>query len=150
MGSSVSVRIPGNMVDTLSGTDPVAGVESTETVPTDEDWDFHGMVIQYVADATVANRDVDIIIDDGTNEFMRFQFNTSITASQTVNIHIGPFESGNIPADTSGDHYHILSTQNVIQMQAGWRVRTTTAGIVAGDDFGAPQIFRKRHAVGAE
>jgi len=129
---------------TFTGTDPAAGAESIETVPATEAWDVSHYEITLVADATAISRDVDIIIDDGTNEFMRFIFNTSITQSQTVKIQIGYFGKDTAPADTATTHYHVLPMARIIEMGPSWRIRTLSVNLQSGDNFGAPIIIRKR------
>lgn len=124
----------------FTGTNPIAGAESTETVTTGETWDIFAYEITLVADATVINRDVDIIYEDGTGvEIARNKIATSITASQTVKIHVGKYDT--LPTDTTTDHYHKIPTD--LELGPGMQVKTSTVGIQAADDFGAPSIIRK-------
>jgi hypothetical protein len=130
---------------TFTGTDPAANTEVSETIPSNEDWDFLGLVVTLVADATVANRDVDIVIEDASgNEVARWPSKTSITASQTVAIHVGQYPD-TLPTDTTTDQYHALP-QCPIELGPSYVVKTVTANLQTGDNFGAPVIFRRLYS----
>ena len=127
--------------DKFTGTNPAAGAESSEAVPAGEQWDILAYEITLVASAVVANRNVDIIYEDGSGiEIASNRFATSITANQTVKIHIGKYET--LPADTATDHFHKLP--NELELAPAFLVKTVTANIDTGDDFSAPSIIRKR------
>jgi len=59
------------LIRRVLGTDPGAGSEISETVPTNALWILHGIQYTLVTDATVANRVSDLVIDDGTNDVFR-------------------------------------------------------------------------------
>jgi hypothetical protein len=93
----------------------------------------------FVADATVASREPVIYLDDGVNAFGRWPSNRVITASQTIVIthniiKAAPFTGG------SGGASEQSTPLPEIQLAAGWRIRTVTANLQAGDNYSAPQF----------
>ena len=127
---------------TFAGSDPVAGAEVNEVVPATQDWDFLGLIVTLVADATAISRDVDIVVEDEAgNEVARWPFNTSITASQTVAIHIGNYPE-TLPTDTATDQYHTIP-RTLMELGPSYVIKTVSANLQAGDNFGIPQIFRR-------
>lgn len=124
---------PGN-IRTIVGTDPAANVEISETVPTGARWRFISMRTQLVADATVANRTVALVFDDGANVYAHAASNFNQTASQAVQYAFGA-------SGASGGFYLLgamVSTPGNILMSAGHRFRTVTTTLQAGDNWTPP------------
>lgn len=116
----------------LTGTNPAAGIEIIETVPTNTIWRLWGAYASLVTDATAANRRVKVLIDDGTNTVFPSDSSAVQIASQTEYYIIGP-HSG-VVAD------HWIPTPTGMLMLAGWRMQTSTTLIKAGDNWSAPQL----------
>jgi hypothetical protein len=125
------------LLRSITGTDPALGVEISETVPTNARWLFRALRYTFVASAGVATRVSHVFFDDGATVFLDAETGTNITASQTfifmyaaygyaMSSNIGVV-GGAIPAD--------------LFMAAGWRVRTSTQSIQAGDNYSAPQLL---------
>ncbi len=126
--------IPG----TVSTINPPANTEISESVPAGRVWSLSTIALTLVADATVANRDITVIIEDAAgNEIYRQTVVGSITASQTGKIFISKW-GGSKPADAAPTFY--LSLPNEIDIPAGYVIKTVTTGLQAGDDYGAPVI----------
>ena len=53
------------LIRSVTGTDPAAGAEISETVPTNARWILHSFIANLVTDATAGNRRVRLEIDDG-------------------------------------------------------------------------------------
>ena len=121
----------------ITGTDPAAGAEISEITPTNARWKIRALSASFVADANVANRTIEIVIDDGTNEILRLQDRTVITAGQTRTMQLQTFSA--LPADTTTTHYFVLPGDFV--MLQGYRIRTETTNIQVGDNFGAPTMI---------
>jgi len=122
----------------VAGTDPAAGAEIIETVPTNARWALRGLGAQLVTDATVATRTVTLTIDDGTTIFLQVISAVSQTASLTRNYRFVPNypSAGNIVSTSIA-----LSLPNPLYLLQGWRIVTVTFGLVGGDNWGAPQML---------
>lgn len=126
-------------------TNPVTGAEISETVTASKIWNVMAIALTLVTDATVANRDVALVIEDGSsNEVYRQQISSSITASQTGKIFIAKW-GGSQPADSGLLHY--LTLPDDFELPAGFVVKTVTANLQAADDFAAPIILAIEHDV---
>ena len=130
---------------TIAGTNPAAGAEVSEAVPAERIWEkFHGIYVTLVTDTTVISRTVDVIFADASgNELSRVQFATAIPASQTVKLHLGHWAV--VPADTSTNHFRNVDPD--LELGPTDTIKTVTANIQAGDDFGAPTLIVKEQRV---
>jgi len=131
-----SVEGPG-LLRSITGTDPAAGSEVSETVPTNARWKLRAMSFRLVTDPTVATRMVQLVIDDGTNEFYRYTAIDTQAASASYLYEANPL--GFLPGSIA-KAIHIPLPLEVLLFQ-GWRIRTNTANLQSGDDFGAPQLL---------
>jgi len=68
-------------IRSITGTDPAADTEISETVPARRRWRFHALHFSLVTDNNPANRQIILHIDDGTNTFYRFTLATIQTAT---------------------------------------------------------------------
>lgn len=124
-------------IRSIVGTDPAAGVEISETVPTNAIWRLQSFLARLVTDATVGNRFPTLLLDDGANVFQRYPNSALQAASQTMDWQWSPigaafgsagsFQLGFIPPD--------------LYLPGGFRIRTSTGGIQAGDNWGAPNLL---------
>lgn len=135
-GSVVEDSLAGaGALRSLTGTDPAAGVEVSETVPTGARWRLVSVEVTLVTDATVANRRIHLFVDDGTNVYFETHNNTAQTASTTIRHSFGAGVGLVV-----GDGVSAVAPLPVaLLLGAGHRFRSSTSGIVAGDNFGAPQ-----------
>ena len=121
----------------LTGTNPAANTEISETVPTNARWKLRGLVATLVCGAAVANRKPTLVIDDGASQLLRYSGLTNVTASQTV--QFSAFQLG-VGTQNAGVWDYFI-TGEAAEISAGWRLRTITTAIQAADDWSAPQIF---------
>lgn len=121
----------------ITGTDPGAGAECSDTVPTSARWRLHSWRTSLVTDATAANRTVTLIIDDGTTELFRQDASAAQTAGLTRTYQA--YNTG-VAADLVGTTFR-LPMPFPILLPAAARIRTSTANLQAGDNFGAPQLL---------
>lgn len=119
---------------TISGTDPAAGVELSETVPAGARWLLKTFNLALLADATVANRAVIITIDDGTNIVWQVGTNINVTASQLAIYRLGV----GLPFLTIGTTHYNLPIPAGLILGPGYRIRTITTNLQAGDNYTAP------------
>jgi len=124
-------------IRSITGTDPAAGVEVSETVPANARWRLLGVDVALVTDATVANREVVLVLDDGVLPLAEIASGTAQAASLTrrysfaVGVQRGAGAVSTIINAPIPDGF----------LMGGHRIRTQTTGIVAGDNFGAPQLW---------
>lgn len=131
-----SINRPG-FIRELAGTDPAAGVECSDTVPSGARWSLRAYTVPLVADGTAANRFPTLVIDDGSLVMFRAEAPEAVVASQTRTFQASPgtdrlvsvsgFPSWNVPIG--------------LQMFAGCRIRTSTTNLQAGDNWGSPIIL---------
>lgn len=129
----------------ITGTNPAAGAEVAETVPTGARWRLISCVATLVTDATVSNRQASILIDDGANVLVRSGNNVSQSASQTRLYIAAAFgawgDMGSVPMG--------LSLPPDMWLLAGYRIATATVNLQAGDNWGAPQLLVEEFLEGA-
>ena len=125
---------PGNL-RVIAGTNPAAGVEISETVPTGARWRLRAISFNFVTSAVAANREVSIVLDDGTTVLFTSPSGFTHTASLTRRYSGTIIGAQTAPAQ--GTDRQILLPD--LMLPAGGRIRTVTTAIDAGDDYSAPQ-----------
>jgi len=122
---------------TITGTNPGAGVEATQTVPVGALWLLKAVRLSLTTDATVATRRVHLIIDDGATAITTIAAQDTQAASLGRNYNFADYAFA--PAAVGGEIFVALPRGFVLP--AGYRIRTSTANIQAGDDYGAPVYY---------
>ena len=125
-------------IQSITGTNPAAGSEITETVPANTIWKLTAAKATFVTDATAANRLPRFIIDDGTNIFVESGSTFAQTASTTLRYLCG--EYGLAGTLVSGNQFVAVPFPAGVIMSGGYRFITTTGAIQAGDNYTAPQL----------
>ena len=124
------------LIRSISGTSPAAGAEISETVPTLARWLLLTFRFVLVTSVTVANRYPQLLIDDGVNPVMQIDGQRVIPASSTFGLNFGagvPFRQ------SPGNVNDTLALPVPIKLLPGWRIRTSTNLIQAGDQYSTPQ-----------
>lgn len=121
----------------VTGTNPAAGVEITETVPTNARWRLQMFSVVLVTSATVANRSPGLIIDDGATTMFASDPGAVVPASQTQVFTAGN-ASQRLPVVALVQSWALPSE---CVLMAGARIRTSTLLLQAGDDWAAPQML---------
>lgn len=137
-GSPIELSTEGRgVIRSITGTDPAAGAEISETVPTNARWQLLAIRFTLVTDATVANRRPNLQIDDGTTELARSTLQNDATAGATFHYS---YQIGVQALAGAGNYFsaHIVSRT---YLSGGFRIRTATTNLQAGDNFGAPQLL---------
>lgn len=132
-----SVEGPG-LIRSILGTDPAAGVEISETVPTNARWRLLAIRFTFVTDATAATRAVTLVMTHGASNEINAHNGGTQTASVTQNYN---FANG-YPLNTlgtSGMSLAVLPTRLLLP-QAG-TITTVTTALQAGDNFSAPSLL---------
>lgn len=131
-----SAEGPG-VLRSITGTDPAAGVEISETVPTDARWMLRAISFELVTAAVAATRRVTLVLDDGATIFFRAEALdaqiTTLTRRYSAPVHAS-YAVAQVAAIG-------IPTPLVPTLQGGHRIRTLTVNLQAGDDFGAPQLL---------
>lgn len=124
-------------IRSITGTDPGAGAEISETVPTGARWRLLALRAALVTDATVTNREVAITFDDGATVYAEF----ASGANQTATLTRQYTASRQGPRGAAATGTSILIATSDLWLPAGHRIRTLTTNLQAGDNWGAPQLL---------
>lgn len=122
---------------TITGTDQVAGVEITETVPAGVRWNLISFRGFLTTSATVANRQPSLVIDDGANILHQSGANAVVAASATA----GYFWGSGVGAFGATGNGNQGTLPDRLPLSPGYRMRTSTLLLDAGDNWGAPQYL---------
>jgi hypothetical protein len=122
-------------VNDVTGTLPGAGAEISETVPTNAVWQLKSFTFKLTTSATVANRIPHLIIDDGTNILLDSPAPSVLAASLTNRYVTGD----NAIAAAAIDATQWLQSVAAMRLLPGYRIRTLTTNLQAGDQYTAPQ-----------
>jgi len=125
-------------IKNIIGTDPPAGNEISETVPTNARWRLLGFHATLTTDSTVITREANIIIDDGTNEIFETGSGMTAGASSSLVEIATPIQIRGI---ISANRRSAPLPPNGVMMKAGWRIRTNTNNLQAGDNWAAPRLL---------
>lgn len=121
----------------ITGTNPAAGAEMLETVPTGAAWRVHSVGISFAADATVISRVSRLSIDDGATEIIRSNLLNPLVANITYALQFSKESQVAVISQTGANANCALE----IKLNAGYRIKTTTSLMQAGDNYGAPQLL---------
>ncbi len=120
----------------ITGTDPAAGAEISETVPDRRRWRILAVRFTLVTDDPVADRLVHLILDDGTNIFCDVCVTTAHAASITKTYNFSNFGSTQLNPVTC-----LYIPLPPLPLSPGFRIRTATDLLEVTDDFSAPQLL---------
>lgn len=138
-GSPLAGTLEGQgAVRVVTGTNPAAGVEISETVPTGARWLLIGISATFTTDATVANRTPGLILDDGATPL----FGASQGVVQSASL--GLDHAWGAGFGTNNTTLALSNSQSLPEpcaMLAGFRVRTSVLNLQAGDDWSSPVLL---------
>lgn len=130
---------------TYQGSDPAAGVEWSEAVPATKLWRVLSIDATLVTSAVANNRKVRAILDDAANVIHRAVDEGQQAASLTHLYHIAVQNSRPVQ---DVDHYIPLPFPEAFMLPAGFRVRSSTLLLDAGDNWGAPVFTVQEYDLG--
>lgn len=121
----------------ITGSDPAAGAEISEAVPTNALWKVHGLLATLVTDATVTNRSPHLQFTDGTTACWRGSSagNQAASGNAVWNFGVG------LNADQISTIAQPGQISPDIYLPEGFTVETITGNLQAGDNWGAPQLL---------
>lgn len=125
------------VIRSITGTDPAANTEFSETVPANARWRLLAVSVALVADANAANRETTLIIDDGATIVAEIPSGTAQTANQTRRLTF----ARNVQRFATAQALGIAAPLPDAILMGGYRVRSVTTNIQAGDNYGAPQLW---------
>lgn len=131
-----SLDVPG-VLRSITGTDPAANTEISETVPTGARWKLRAMSFTLVTDATGANREVNLVLDDGANILHVTSSGFTHIASLTKRYSAALIGTSVAPTQAT-DRQIVLPD---LILPGGARIRTVTTNLQATDNYGAPQLL---------
>lgn len=121
----------------ITGTDPAAGSEISETVPTGALWRVLSLFASFTTDATVQTRAPYLVFDDGATVYLRSQSVTGVTASLASNISF----IANGATGGSGTLVTHGYSPYAVRVLPDHRIRTITVNLQAGDNYGTPTFL---------
>lgn len=122
----------------VTGTDPAAGAEISETVPTGARWELLTLRVNFATDTTAIDRRPILFLDDGSTKFFHSAASTVINASNNLDY----IWAGGLPLATAVSGAAPLAGLVLgAVLLAGFRIRTTTQNIQAGDNYDNPVLM---------
>jgi len=131
-----SLEGPGQ-IRSITGTNPAAGAQISETVPTGALWKVRGIIATLVTSATTSNRRGQFHFTDGTNILFKSSAIMQ-TASKTVTYGTA---SGMGFEDVTATEGFMLALPNDVKLPAGFVITTNPHGFQANDNWGTPQLL---------
>lgn len=112
--------------------DPAPGAELSITVPANEIWVIQNAFFRFNADITVADRFIEVIYDDGNDILFRSMAGRLVQANENVRFSLYPEADLTVIASVPIYVTYALPRRVLFP---GWRFRTTTLNVQAGDDY---------------
>jgi len=119
------------------GTNPAADTEISETMPTNSRRRLKAIQFTLVTGVAAANREVVLVINDGTDDIGYWSAGAVQTAGLTRSYIFSPEVSRMTAFDNSGN---ITVPIPELTLMAGWVITTQTLNRQAADDYGAPRM----------
>lgn len=129
----------------ILGTDPAAGAEFSETVPTGAIWELIAVYAVLVTGAPAGSRYPSIVIDDGANIINRIGIGTSLGGSTTVTMS---WAAGAGALATAGNNVYVSPMPAGFFLPGGSRIRSSTFNLDAADNYGAPVLLVREQLQG--
>lgn len=117
--------------ESLQVSNPAAGADWSQTVPTGARWRVESIVATLTTLVAVANRIPTFIVDDGVN--VVFQVDV-IAAEVASSAKVYCLTAGQTPATGAGSTIS-LPLPGPLVMNGGWRIRTSTSGLQGTDQW---------------
>lgn len=122
-------------IRSITGTTPAAGAEISETVPTNARWRLRMFRTNLVTSATVATRTTTLFFDDGAN--LLWQNTQGPTQAASLGQSLDWSDLSIDSPVTASNALMAFMPQPILT--AGYRIRTSTVNLQAGDQYSAPQ-----------
>jgi len=120
-----------------TGTNPVAGAEIAETVPTGARWRLHGFRATLVTSAVAGNRQVSFGVSVGGSNLLIMAANGTQAASLSYTYHL--LQGISAPAVVGDQAY--IPWPRALDLSQTWNIFSLTTGLDAGDNWAAPKLY---------
>jgi hypothetical protein len=127
---------PGAFYSVL-GSAPAAGADWIQTVPTGARWRIRGIRATFTASSTGPTRGVRLQVDDGANILYVTDEPSNFNTAGTYPINYIP----GLPVLSSVVVANAMFMPPDLILYPGYRISSSTFGIIAGDQWGAPRFF---------
>lgn len=129
-----SALTPNGRHRVITGSDPAAGAEISETVPAGARWRLAIFNFGLQASAAAANRLPLLTIDDGASIVWQVGANVALTANL-----LGVYRTAiGAAASVIGTQHYTLPLPSHLMLLPGYRIRTVTTALDVGDNYTAP------------
>lgn len=129
-------------ITTIASSDPAANTEHSVTVTTGQIWEVTSLQFSLVTDANAANRRVVVTFDDGTTVFAKASAGAAQVASTTIAY---TFATGSQSQAALVNTDLQVALPSGLFLPGGYRIKTVTANLQAGDNYGVMTIYGMRH-----
>lgn len=119
----------------VTGTDPAANVEISDTVPAGETWLIHSILTELTTDANAANRTVRLSFTDGTE----FEFHIDATNQTATQITSRQYKA--INNEVVAGLNRVFDLNAGLILAPGTVISTTTTNLQATDNWAAPLYY---------
>jgi hypothetical protein len=137
------MRAPSTLADIrqVNGTNPAVNTEISESVPDGKHWELAAVSIVLVQGITQTPQPL-LVIDDGTDViFEMFGSSAAQAASTTCRYNWAPDLPLTGQIGTGANVHSVAPLPAGLILEPGYRIRTSTLGIGANSDYGAPSLF---------
>jgi hypothetical protein len=135
-GSPIVASTEGNpAILTVTGTQPAAGVEITEVVPSGARWELLGLHSVLLASAVAGNRFTGLLFVAGSQAITMTTMNAGLAPSTSTEMAFG---QGIQTASIAGAFAFVAPLPAGLILRAGQLFTTRTIGLQAGDQWNAP------------
>jgi len=133
----------------VSGADPAAGVEVSQTVPAGMIWELISVSVVLVQGITDQPQPMLTIDDGGTNVIFESFGSTTFQAVSTTCRYTWAADlvmTGQVGATTNV--HSIAPLPEELLLKGGYRIRTTTIGLTATGNYGVPSFYVVQYNAG--
>lgn len=123
----------------VTGADPAANAEISDTVPAGQTWALLAVSVACVQGLTQTPQPI-LVIDDGAGNVIFESFGSSAAqaASTTCRYTWAPGHVLSAQVGATTNVHAVAPLPDRLILRAGWRIRTSTLGIGANTNYGAP------------
>lgn len=136
-GKQISPTEGPGVLRSVNIANPAAGADWSVTVPTGARWSIRGGTFTFVAGAAAGNRFARIVFDDGAVILHNTGLDQTLVATNARVMSLAPVEY--VPVADANDAFVLAPLP--MPLFAGWRMRSTTSGILAADQWSNIQML---------
>lgn len=131
----------GSVLRAITGADPAAGAEVSQTVPAGKIWELCAVSVQLVQGITDTPQPI-LVIDDGANVlYEMFGSSAAQAVATTCRYSWAPDCPLTGQVGTAANVHAVAPLPEGLTLPAGYRVRTSTIGLTATGNYGVPSFY---------